>query len=475
MSHKQYVVLSVFLALVILAPLSFIPGTADTASAAGTDSGAAQSNGWESLSSGASIWYALHYAGDRSQIELRLQVIPEGSATLAVYTPEQMQRMAGRRRVEPVGRASSDPHDPGTLLWSGSFPTAGDYSVVVERTAGQTGTSYYLLEVSGSGVSLTKTTKTAEPAVVVRSQPNTAMTSKLTGKLVFQTTYGGPFYTINVDGTVLRRITNGIDPVWSPDGQQIAFVRWDDPRGVWVVNADGSGERRVFDWTQTRWPSWSADGSEILFTRQHGTVPTSKGGGSFGMTIQRRPPGPPSGGAGTPAWTLGVVNVNDGSFWEPQPNADNSYTPDWSPAGDLIVFDGLFGLQVQSADGKESYQLTSDWYDTTPVWSPDGKKVAFARRQHDHWEIYVVDADGGNVRRLTSTPTLPDGTAGSSVSPAWSPDGKSIAFLTNRTGEWEIWVMGADGSSPGPMFGTELDGLTLAYAFAGERAISWTQ
>jgi TolB protein len=167
--------------------------------------------------------------------------------------------------------------------------------------------------------------------------------------------------------------------------------------------------------------------------------------------------------------------VDDGSFWEPQPSADNSYTPAWSPTGDQIVFNGLFGLQVQSVDGKQSYQLTSDRYDATPVWSPDGKKVAFVRRQHDHWEIYVVDADGGNVRRLTDTPALPDGTAGSSVSPAWSPDGKSIAFLTNRTGEWEIWVMGANGNSAGPMFGTELDGLTLTYAFANERAISWTQ
>lgn len=473
MKHKQYRIWGLFLALVIV--VAFSPAFGLVSSAGATASGPAGE--WEALNAGASIWYTLHYASGRSQIELRLRVTPEGSATLAVWTPDQMQRLAEGQCVEPVGRASSDPLAPGTLVWSGSFPAAGDYSVVVERAANQTGTSYYLLEVSGSGASLTKTTPTPTPTPVVRSQPKAATASRLTGKIVFQTTYGGPFYTINTDGTGLRRITNGIDPVWSPDGSQIAFVRWEEPRGVWVINADGSGERRVFDWTEARHPSWSPDGTQIVFTRQHGTL--SRGGGSPGFGIQRRPPagGGPGGpsGAQTSAWRLGVVNPNDGTFWEPLPNADLSQTPDWSPAGDQIVFNGMYGLQVQSADGKESYKLTTDWTDTTPAWSPDGKKVAFIRRQHDHWEIWVVDADGRNARRLTNTPALPDGTAGSSVSPAWSPDGQYIAFLTNQTGRWEIWVMGADGSKPGPLFDTELSSLTLEYAFAGERALDWTQ
>jgi Tol biopolymer transport system component len=101
--------------------------------------------------------------------------------------------------------------------------------------------------------------------------------------------------------------------------------------------------------------------------------------------------------------------------------------------------------------------------------------VAFVRRQHDHWEIYVVDADGRNPRRLTDTPNKPDGQVGNSVSPAWSPDGQYIAFLTDRTGKWEIWMMRANGSGQQPMFDTELAGLRLDYSFIGERAISWTK
>ena len=61
------------------------------------------------------------------------------------------------------------------------------------------------------------------------------------------------------------------------------------------------------------------------------------------------------------------------------------------------------------------------------------------------------------------------------MSPAWSPDGEHIAFLTDRAGVWEIWIMKANGGAQAPLFGTELDGLTLDYAFAGERAIDWTR
>jgi Tol biopolymer transport system component len=99
--------------------------------------------------------------------------------------------------------------------------------------------------------------------------------------------------------------------------------------------------------------------------------------------------------------------------------------------------------------------------------------VALIRRQHDHWEIYAIDVTTGQQTRLTNTPAL-DGVAASSVSPAWSPDGEYIAYLTNQTGTWEIWVMKADGSEQGPLFETELDGLTLDYTFASERALDWT-
>ncbi len=310
-------------------------------------------------------------------------------------------------------------------------------------------------------------TATPAPTGTATPLPPTATpTPRYTGKLVFQTALGGELYVVNADGSGLRRLTDGIDPNWSPDGKQVAFTRYRNPRGVWVINADGSGARQVFAWNEARWPSWSPDGSRILFTRQHGGQ-AEKTRCFFGhcFTIP-----------GQLHWRLAVVNVNDGSFNEP-PSPLLSLSPDWSPGGGRLVYAGEHGLVVQNLDGSNVYGITSDADDIDPVWSPDGKRVAFTHRQHDHWELYVVGAGGANLVRLTDTPPHPDGTAASSVAAAWSPDGKYIAFYTDRAGngQWEIWVMKADGSEEQPMFGKALAGLKLSYSFDGDRALSWVK
>ncbi len=58
---------------------------------------------------------------------------------------------------------------------------------------------------------------------------------------------------------------------------------------------------------------------------------------------------------------------------------------------------------------------------------------------------------------------------------SWGAAGRYIAFYTDRTGKWEIWIMKADGSGQQPMFRSALNGLTLDYAFQGDRALSWTK
>jgi Tol biopolymer transport system component len=308
-------------------------------------------------------------------------------------------------------------------------------------------------------------TVTAKPT---RSQPKPTATPEYTGKLVFQTTMGGDFYTIQADGSGLRRITDGVDARWSPDGRQIAFTRWREPRGVWAVDVDEAGipsnERRLFDWNESRWPSWSPDGQEILFSRQHGgKEPSQKCFWGFCFTLE-----------GKPYWPLAMVNTSDLSFREP-PSEFISLAPDWSAGGERIVYSSERGLHVQNLDKTVSYWITDDYRDTSPVWSPDGSRIAFVRRQHDHWEIYAVDPDGRNLTRLTTTPERPDGTPGNSAGPAWSPDGRHIAFFTDRAGGWQIWVMNANGANQKPMFASALDGLPLEYSFVADRAISWTR
>jgi TolB protein len=173
---------------------------------------------------------------------------------------------------------------------------------------------------------------------------------------------------------------------------------------------------------------------------------------------------------------MGIVGVDGSDFYEPHPpESQTSRAPHWAPDGTRFVFADIQGLRVQTQDAKTSYMLTTDSRDTSPAWSPGGDRVAFVRHMHDHWELYVVNADGSGLRRLTTTPDKPSGEPGSSASPAWSPDGQYIAFLTDRTGAWEIWQMQADGRGQKPMFTSALDGLVLNYASLGERAISWTE
>jgi TolB protein len=78
--------------------------------------------------------------------------------------------------------------------------------------------------------------------------------------------------------------------------------------------------------------------------------------------------------------------------------------------------------------------------DVTPAWSPDGQRIAFVTGRDGDLEIYIMDANGENPRNLTNHPAK-------DIAPAWSPDGKTIAFVTDRDGNNEVYLMDADGKN----------------------------
>ncbi len=302
-------------------------------------------------------------------------------------------------------------------------------------------------------------TPTGTPPASRRSQH-----PALDGKLVFQTRSGGELYTINADGNGLRRVTDGLDPAWSPDGTQIAFTRWRHPWGIYLVEPDGSGEKRVVDGIRLKEVAWSPDGSKLAFTMNYGSsepVEICFFGRCFTL----------------PPYSIGqmwVAGLETGDLLSLPLDDKAVHAPAWSPAGDRIVFAGDHGLTWIDLQDMERGRLPGSVWDTSPVFSPDGQRIAFMGRVHNRWEIFMMNADGSGRTQLTfSDPKLEE--PPSNVAPAWSPGGKHIAFLSNRDGPWRIYVMKADGSQQHPMFGDRLDGLAFRYEWASERVLSWSR
>jgi TolB protein len=125
--------------------------------------------------------------------------------------------------------------------------------------------------------------------------------------------------------------------------------------------------------------------------------------------------------------------------------------PTWLPQSRVVYagcVDNDCGIRLMYGDGSGLKALTTDPEDTAPDASPDGSTIAFMSDREDGWEVYVVGVDGEGLTRLTDDPAA-DGL------PTWSPDGQAIAFVSNRGGDWAIWAMRPDGSEQRKLFDLE--------------------
>ena len=271
--------------------------------------------------------------------------------------------------------------------------------------------------------------------------------SNRTGSQFSDDIYVSPLDVETPKQLTFRRADDG-QPAWSPDGRRLAFKTAQfGSNQLAVINADGTGETlltRTFRFSEGQ-PAWSPDA----------TKPAK-------LLYRRTPENPLVQNADT--W---VLDVEDSAKDPTQPatqavllrTGDERY-PSYSPDGTQIAFRGDLDLvepsgdeelYVMNADGTNVRQLTTNAdFDSAPSWSPDGKRILFERApagtftpgvEAQEKDIYVMRADGSHVRRLTESPGLDEG-------PEFSPDGTKIAFSTARDGQQEIYVMDADASNP---------------------------
>jgi TolB protein len=91
-------------------------------------------------------------------------------------------------------------------------------------------------------------------------------------------------------------------------------------------------------------------------------------------------------------------------------------------------------------DGSNVRQLTSAGFHTQPRWSPKGDMIVYTQRQGTH-DLWAINPDGSDPRRLTTGP-------GDNQGPTWAPNGRLLAFQSNRLGRWQVFAMTLDGAPP---------------------------
>jgi len=264
---------------------------------------------------------------------------------------------------------------------------------------------------------------------------------------------------------------NGGLPSVSPDGKRIAFVsNRSGSSDVYVASSDGGSVAQVSHKTSfVSAPTWTADGRVAYSTFASGasTLYTSGPAGSDEKVVTSVPARSPLLSAdgrsvlyssgNFPHLTLVAGSVAGGAT---RPLSDSSamiFNAVWSPDGKRIAYaraDSMRDMQVwvMNADGTGARQLTkfpgSEGHPQWPAWSPDGRSLAVQAGVYntpDHAKdvahIWTVDVASGKATKLNAheEPYLDE-------TPSWFPDGKRIAFQSNRSGRMEIWVMNVDGS-----------------------------
>ena len=224
---------------------------------------------------------------------------------------------------------------------------------------------------------------------------------------------------------------------WSPGGDRLAVAVFGDPgRSLWVMNADGSNPMLIAQGDNVSRPSWHPDGQHLTYSME--------GDGTTEVHVTRSD--------GTDDHVV---------YSEAAPGTYAVFSAAFSPDGSRILFDAGtesgYDIFVMGADGSNVRRLTHTGSDYNPSWSIDGSRILFTRQEEaSESDIFVMDADGSNVDRMTD-----DGRAFTNLNPQFSPDGTLITYEAAKNGgTGPIVVMDADGSHARTLIPVEVLGFS---------------
>ena len=223
-----------------------------------------------------------------------------------------------------------------------------------------------------------------------------------------------------------RNSTPDEEPRWSPDGQSIAYVsRESGDKEVHVIDRDGQDDRRLTENPGLDGsPRWSQERHMLAF------VSATQESGEQGSDLY--------------FISMESMEIDQVTF-----EAPTEELGDWSPDGEWLIFYNVEpeeerGLWLRNPTGVNLLRLT-EGQDSQPSWSPDGKYISFVRQEEDKQVIYLAEpVKGGSWGDGIEETPLSDG-GSDDYSPVWHPNSKTLAFVSTRDGNPEIYTMQADG------------------------------
>ena len=256
---------------------------------------------------------------------------------------------------------------------------------------------------------------------------------------------GREIYTMAADGTDRKRLTNNqvvdLDPAWSPDGTKIAFASRMEggPLSAFDIFVMNEAGKKLINLTQNpdgddRMPTWSPDGRRITFvSRRHPHLWEER--------------------------EIYVMDADGKNIKRLTNNSVADLDPAWSPDGKWIAYasesrqNGNDDIYVMSPNGRDRKKLTDQLPEAIePCWSPGGKKIVFVCKLDGNPDICVMNVDrvlNGNQKPINERDvTNLTKHIAFDYSPTWSPTGDRIAFSSDRElGITAIYVMDADGKN----------------------------